>query len=453
MISYVRQYVGDKEFYQKTFRIAIPLALQVLLQGCMNIVDMMMVSSIGMVTAVGNTAQILILHDGISWGIIAGISMFASQFFGGKQETNLQKTFVLGLILGSTNALLWTLVALFFGETLLYFYLPDLEILKYSMIYLRIMLFYLIPFAVNNSFMTMYRSTHQTKVTLCISILGASTNVLLNYIFIFGLRLGIAGAAYGTVLAQLVTLTANISYAKYTKQIFIQNFRKSIKIDFHFVKPILVKMFPLIVNETFFGFGMSLFVKAFGMLGTQGMNAYYVANQIYNLFLFAINGYGSAVSILVGARLGSGNIQLAKEESKYQVGLGFVIGLVMVGAILVFAKPLVFLFGYSEGPIYTMAIGMLSAFAVKVLLRMFNFMMFSTLRAGGDTKVLNFLDSGIMYGVGLTLAFGSVMVLGIDNIVTVVWICQLEQFVRFIFTALRYRKFIWAKDLTKLVAE
>ena len=77
-------------------------------------------------------------------------------------------------------------------------------------------------------------------------------------------------------------------------------------------------------------------------------------------------------------------------------------------------------------------------------------MMFSTLRAGGDAKIMNFLDSGIMYLVGVPLAFISIY-LGITDIVLVLLICQIEQVVRLVFTMHRYRSGIWAKDLTKAV--
>ncbi len=450
-MSFLRKYFGEKAFYIKTATIAIPLALQMLLQSCMSIIDMMMVSSIGMVTAVGNTSQIIMLHDGISWGVSSGIAMFSAQFFGAKQNKNLQKTFALGLILGVANATIWTLVSMFFGRDLLYFYLKDLEVLHYSMLYLRIMMFYLIPYAVNQSFMTMFRSTQQAKITLYVSVIGALLNVGLNYLFIFVLAYGVEGAAMGSVLAQLIVLVINVTYAIKTKQPFIQDFASAFKIDLSFVSPIVKKMTPLIVNEMLFGVGMTLFVKAYGSLGTLSMDAYYVSNQIFNLFLFGVHGYGLAVSVLIGARLGEGRIELAKEESNYQLGLGFILGIVMVFIMSVFAKPLVYMFGYSKGFVFDMAVGLLYVFAIKLFLRMFNFMMFSTLRAGGDTKILNFLDSGLVYGVGLTLAFFSVEVLKIENIVLVVLICQIEQVVRLILTMIRYRQAKWAKDLTKLV--
>ncbi|MFI3284914.1 MAG: MATE family efflux transporter [Erysipelotrichaceae bacterium] len=448
----LNRFVGDKAFYQRTFQVALPLALQMLLQSCMSIVDMMMVSSIGMVTAVGNATQIITLHDGITWGMIGGTAMFASQFFGAKQNDNLKKCFVLCLMIGLCNASIWIIIASFFGKDILYFYLSDIEVLQYSMIYLKIILFYLVPYAINNAFMTLYRSTHQTKVTLIFSVSGALMNVILNGLFIFVLNFGIAGAALGTVLSQTTVMILNVTYAIKTKQPFFYGL--SIQ-DFHlhsdFVKPIVSKMLPLILNESMFSLAMTLFVKAYGLLGTTSMDAYYVANQIYNMFLFAVRGYGQAVGILIGTRLGSGRIELAKQESGYQLALAGVMAVIMLVVTIVGSKFMVSLFGYTSGVVFELAVGVVCALSLKVFFRMFNFVMFSTLKAGGDAGILNFLDAGIVYLVGLPIAFSSVMLLKIESIVIVILLCQIEQLVRFILTAKRYRTYIWAKDLTKLI--
>ena len=79
-------------------------------------------------------------------------------------------------------------------------------------------------------------------------------------------------------------------------------------------------------------------------------------------------------------------------------------------------------------------------------------MLFSTLKAGGDSKILNLYDSGFMYLIGLPLAFGCAW-LGIRDIGLLLLIVQFEQLIRLIFTLKRYNTYVWAKDLTKLVKE
>ena len=117
------------------------------------------------------------------------------------------------------------------------------------------------------------------------------------------------------------------------------------------------------------------------------------------------------------------------------------------------SKPLVRLFNLSDPVTNSLAVSLLYVFTVKLSMRLYNFVIFSILRSGGDANIIQFLDSGIVWLVGLPLAFFSVNVLNLDNIVIVLLITQLEQLVRLIFGMKRIFTYIWAKDLTVLVSK
>lgn len=65
-------------------------------------------------------------------------------------------------------------------------------------------------------------------------------------------------------------------------------------------------------NELFFGFGSTLFIKAFGALGTSSMDAYYVGAKISDIFYAFANGFSNAVAAIVGVSLGAGKVEEAK---------------------------------------------------------------------------------------------------------------------------------------------
>lgn len=448
-MTFVKDYFGDKEYYLKLFKIAIPLALTMLLQSCMQIVDGIMVSGIGMLTAVGNAGNILDLNGGLNWGIVSGIAIFAAQFYGANQKDNMARTFGLCLILMMINALIWIVAVYLFGEKILLFYLNDAEVVKYSLIYIRIEILSLIPSAFCFSVATLYRSEHNTRLPFVISTLGAICNIILNYLFIYIMHMGVAGAALGTLLSTAMNALIYVVIIVKTKaDFFIPN--KMFDIHMGFIKPVMETTLPIMVNEMFFGLGISLFNKAYGILGTKAMDAVYVSNQIFNMFTFAIWGFGSAVAIIVGTTLGQGNIEKAKKEAKYQLGSAFVLGLFLLIIMVLFAGFYLSFFNISDPLTYKNARLILYVFALKVFLRSFTYMLFSTLKAGGDSKILNLYDSGFIYLIGLPLAFGGAL-LGIKNIALLILIVQLEQIIRLLFTLKRYNTYIWAKDLTKLV--
>ena len=446
----LKKYIGPRSFYEQTFKVALPLAMTMLLSSCMSIVDSLMVSHIGMVTAVGNASQILTIHDGVSWGITAGIAIFASQFYGSKNHDNMTRTLGLSLILTLINAFIWLTICLLYGRELLLFYLDDTVLVEASLRYLNVAIFSTIPFALNNSLSVLYRATHNTKLTFYFSLVGAVLNVIFNSIFIFYFNVGVVGAAYGTLLSQVMVFICYVIHSIKYRPFFLQDVSLLLDLKFGFVKPIVQKILPLIINETLFSFGATLFIKAYGILGTSSMDAYYVANQVYNLFVFIVWGYGGAVSILIGTRLGEGHIEEAIEESRYQLALALVIGVVMVSAMLASKGLILSLYNVDDPWVYNVANDLLYVMALKAIIRMFTYVIFSTLRAGGDAKILNFLDSGITYIVGIPVAFIAVYS-GIEDIVLVLLICQFEQVVRLFLSLRRLHSNIWAQDLTKTV--
>ena len=447
----LKKYFGDKKYYENILRIGLPLAMANLLQSCMSIVDGIMVSSIGMVTAVGNARNITMLNDMTEYGIISGISIFGAQFFGAKQKENMSKTFGLCLIVDLLNVLFWITITYTIGDKVLYFFLNDAEVCKYSYAYIKILILAMIPGAISFSIATMFRCMHETKLTFRVSLVGSVVNVTFNYIFIYIMKLGIEGAALGTLVASSTNCIIYIITVLKRKPDFFLGLKECFSLNLDFVIPVITTMLPLIINESLFGIGQTLFTKAYGMLGTQSMDAYYVANEIFNLFTFVIWGFGNAISISIGTTLGEGKIEKAKEESNYQLGLAFIIGSMLSLFVVVFAPSIIKFYHVTNPVTYNWTKGLLYVLAVKIFLRTFNYMMFSTLKAGGDSKIIDFYDSGLMYLVGLPLAFLAVK-LHWGDIVMVLLICQIEQLVRFLFTIRRYKSGIWAKDLTKSVA-
>ena len=80
---------------------------------------------------------------------------------------------------------------------------------------------------------------------------------------------------------------------------------------------------------------------------------------------------------------------------------------------------------------------------------MFNVIIMSSLRAGGDSLFLMILDGGIMWTVGIPLAYIAVLFMGVSEVSTLFIICQIEQVIRLFLGITRYKKGYWLKDLTK----
>lgn len=340
-MNVIKRYIGPRAFYRKASLLAIPLAIQQLVSSCMGIIDSLMVSWIHQVSAVGTAVQIETLCTAVAWGAIAGTGIFSAQFYGAHDQKNLKRTFGLSIILGMGIGLIWLIIAAIFGRQIISFYIQDRAVIENSYQYLMIAMFSYIPLCLGFSFSYIYRSIQNTKVPLIIGIAAMGINIFVNYILIFGHlgcpALGIKGAALGTFIAQSFMLGSHIAYAYFSKQQFIGTFQEMFSLDYHFVKPIMHKIQPLIFNELMFGFGSTLFVKAFGVLGTSSMDAYYVGAKLSDVFNAVVTGISNATAVMLGVSLGSGDVREAREEGNYFVGM----------AVFLAVMSIVFIFGFS----------------------------------------------------------------------------------------------------------
>ena len=451
-----KKYFGDWNFYKRVIFIALPLALQQLLSNAMGIVDSIMVSWIGEVTAVGTASQLENMCITVCFGAVTGIGIFAAQFYGAKEYQNMKKTFGIGIIFAVVVGMLWFGAIGLFGNYVVGFYIKDEMVIESALRYLAIAKYSYIPLCLSFTFSYFYRCMQKTYIPMIIGITSMLSNVVLNYLLIFGNfgcpKLGVAGAAVGTLFAQCMSLLLYIGYSVYKEEPFIGSFKEMFGFDFGFVKPILIRTYPLVINEAFYSFGSSLFIKAYGMLGTGAMDSYYVGNQIGTLFIAACNGISSAASAILGSELGKNKIERAKAYGDYFLGLAGVLAIVVSSVIFMSSGFLVSLFGLADPMVHELAIWVVRVTALRISLRLFNVVVFASMRAGGDTKYMVFLDSGIMWLVGIPLSYFLVLGCGLKNIAVVFLLVQIEQFVRIIIGLYRHKSGVWAQNLTKEVA-
>lgn len=432
--------------------VGLPIMIQQMLNSIMGIVDSIMVSSINGVSAVGNATQIENLMMTISFGAASGASIFIAQYFGSKDEVHQRKSFFVGVGFTLLIALGMLTLATFFPRELMGFFIDDVTVIENSLVYLDVVKWSYIPFVITMMFSFAYRSIQKTMVSLGIGIIAMITNVVLNAILIFGLfsfpRLGIQGAAIATLIAHTLSAILHVIYARLTHQPFFSLEIKNMLVESPLVKKISSRAIPLMFNELFFGVGMTLFIRFYGMYGPESLESYYVANQLSMFFFFAIMGVNAASSAILGAILGEGKLEEAKVTMHYFYGVGVFLALGLSLLVLILAPWLVSLYGNGVGQ-PQLAILILRVLSLRLSLRVFNVLIFSALRAGGDAKFLTWLDAGLVWGIGLPLTAFLVLVVKVESLAVVLLLVQIEQVVRVVIGLMRVSQGRWLMNLTR----
>ena len=115
------KFIGDKKFYRLLLAILIPIVLQQLLTQFVNLLDNIMIGVVGSneMTGVSLGNQILFVYNLCIFGALSGASIFATQYFGAKNKEGYQDAFKFKWLLGILLFVIFSLVLIFFNESLL----------------------------------------------------------------------------------------------------------------------------------------------------------------------------------------------------------------------------------------------------------------------------------------------------------------------------------------------
>lgn len=298
----------------------------------------------------------------------------------------------------------------------------------------------------------MYRSVQTTKVPMLLGLGTNCLNALLNYLLIFGKlglpALGVRGAAVATVIATFCGLMGHVTYAFATRQPFLGPMQELFHWPSAFLRPVFRRMVPMAWNELIFGLGDAMYLNAFGMLGTAMLEAYQVAYKIGMVPHTIADGMGSASGILLGEHLGRGETEKARSVICGLFPLAIGLSIAVSAVMILIARPVVSIFALPDSSV-NLAVLMVRLFNIRIATRMFNAVLLSAIRAGGDTRFLLLMDSGLVWLVGIPAAYIGLLVLRVNSLPVLFLLVQTEQVVRLIVGLLRCRSGKWLHNLTE----
>ena len=409
--------INNKSLLKTMAAVALPIALQSLIGSSLNLVDNLMVGSLGEaeLNAVGVSVQFYFVHWMLLYGFTSGTATFMAQYFGVKDFHNIRKTVGFALTVTVSVSMLFFLTALIFPHYVLRIFTRFPEIIELGSGYVRACAPAFLFTAVTVPFTSALRATQQTRLPLYISGAAFLTNTFLNYLLIFGSwgapKLGVAGAALATMIARGLEMSL-ILYMVFGRK---NKLCGPIREFFSYTKSSAVKIVknavPTTINETMWGLGTSLYVAAFARIGVTEGAAVQACSTINNLFIMAAFSIGDATLILVGQKLGEGKLDYAYQLAKKMVKIGLVIGLAAGGLLIVFGKPLLSLFEFTDRGAH-FALLILIVYGCTMWLTVYNAVnVTGVLRCGGDTRFAMLAEVLAVWCVGVPVAFLTALVL------------------------------------------
>lgn len=448
----------NKRFYKLLISLCIPIIIQQLISTSVNVIDTMMISSLGetSVASIGVANQFFFLFNMSLSGITGGAGVFISQFYGKKDVNNIRKVTGFSTILAIVLSLVFFVPALVIPKAIINIFSYDPEVVKLCIQYFSIVVFCYPLIAVSTVFSMGSRGVRNPKLGMICSAIALGTNIVLNYVLIFGKfglpMLGVRGAAIATLIARIIELILILSYVYIIKKDYILKFKfKDLKlIDSTFIKSFLSKSTPIFLNDTAWAVGTVLYSVAYAKAGTSAIAASQIATSTGNFFIMTAVCIAIGASIMLGNELGADHIDRAVVYAKKFSALVFIAGLIF-GALLIVNIPLLLkVFSVSE----SLAPDISKIFfimGVMMALKAFNtLIVIGVLRSGGDTKYALFLELGCMWLASIPLTF--LAAFKGAPIYILVLLTYAEEICKFAFGVPRALSKKWAANIVKDMA-
>ena len=444
----------QKEFYKKVFALVIPMALQNLINVGVSATDVVMLGKVSEQVLSGCSlgGQVFFIFNLFLFGTASGVSVLTAQYWGKRDTDSIEKLLGIVMRLAVTAGLIFMLASFFFPARIMYVFTDEPEIIAEGVKYLKIIAFTYPMVALSMTYLNLIRSIERVLISTVVYGLSLLLNFVVNGILIFGLfgapRLGIVGAAIGTLCARFLELAIMLFYAFFRNRVVRIRLSCFLHPDKSLLRDFLKYSSPVVVNEFMWGAGYSVIAAIIGHMGSSAVAANSVAQVMRQLATVVVFGIGSATAILIGKAIGENKQKEAELYAGRLIRLTVCFGL--LGGLLVFLlRPLLIRgFGYT---------GVTASYMNSFLLMMSYYVVAHSIngtfiigifRGGGDTRFGMFLDSGILWGCSILFGFLAAFVWKL-SVPAVYFVLLIDEIVKFPLCCIRYRQKKWLRNVTR----
>lgn len=439
----------NDSFLSSVCAIAIPAALQSMLQSSFGIVDQIMIGQMGTVpvAAVGLAGKFTMLFNVVVAGIGAVAGIMISQYLGQKKPGTVRQSFYINLGLGSILAAVFTAACLLIPQPIMRLYIDDAQTVAQAAGYLQIISLTFIPIAGSTMLASLLRCLEKAVYPLYASIAASVCNTGLNYLLIFGKlgfpALGAEGAAIATVAAQVVNVLLMLAFFwKYRYCLHGSSHRQSFP-----WRQYGAMLLPLLICEGMWSLGENVYAAIYGHLGAQSCAAMTLINPIQGMMTGALCGIAQAAGVLVGKQLGSEEYADAYRSSKKLMAYGFVCSAVLSVLIVVF-RPVYVTIYRVEPEVRQLTCQILLAYAMVAPFKVQNMILGGgILRSGGKTGYVMYIDLIGTWGFGVPLGLLAAYGLGLP-IYWVYFLLSLEECLRYAISLAVFRRKSWMRRIS-----
>ena len=441
-------------FYKNLWALAIPVAIQSLLTTTITATDSILMGFLDQdsLSAISITGSFIAIYNILITSLVAGTTIFASQCWGKHDWKGINRVCAISLRFSLTASLLFFIATCFFSEQVMSIYTNIPELIEKGGYYFRM----ISPMFLFSAFYQVYyaimKNTGRAKRCTIFMVGAAILDCALNVVLIFGLlgfdRMGIRGAALGTVIASGIQFAVTLSDFIINPNMRFDLFRR-LENSGRILMDYLKKSSPLALQMITWTIADNIIVSMFGHMGSDIVAAHGVVGIASEMGIFACAGLYQTCGIMIGSKLGNGNLKMAKEYSARYLRLMILVGACTTAAFLImdlFIQKLPL--SLSDEAFRYLRI-MLIVVAFELAFKGLNCVMnYGGFYAGGDTVALMIIDTINMWLIIVPVGLLCLYVFKLPPIV-VALLLHADEFTSFPFKFWRYKSYKWLRNLTE----
>lgn len=327
-------------------KFAFPMLIGNIFQQLYNMVDSIVVGQFvgsNALGAVGAVGSLNFFFFSLCLGLSSGIGILISQYFGAGKEEDVKKTIANSVYILTISGVIMSLAGILLAR-------PILEIMKTpeanmedAVTYMQIVCGATIVVAIYNGISAILRALGDSKTPLIFLVIASFLNVGLDLLFVLQFNMGVAGVAWATVIAQIVSSVGSILFGLW-KNPYLKLQKNHFNLDMNIVRKCFQIGLPVAAQNALIAFSCIALQRVVNQYGADVVAAYTATSRVEQLVQQPFNSLGMAVSTFAGQNAGAGKYDRVSKGCLRGSLIALAFSLIMIVIMYAFGNPIVSLF-------------------------------------------------------------------------------------------------------------
>ena len=319
---------------------SIPLLIGNIFQQFYSMVDTIIVGrfvGVEALAAVGTTSSMVFLVNGFVMGLTSGFAVLISQKYGAKDEAGVKKAVASSITLSIIATIIVTFISVISAKPLLALMNTPSNIMKDASTYIIILYAGNVAIIFYNMMAAILRALGDSKTPLYFLIVSSVLNIILDLVLIINFKMGVAGAAYATVISQGVSALLCVIYT-YKKYKILRLKKEDFKVKKKYYRKHLKVGIPMALQFSITAIGIMTVQSAINIFGSTVIASYAAASKVLQLVMQPATTLGVTMATYCGQNIGAKRYDRIKLGVKKCVQISIITSLISAMVLIFLGK-------------------------------------------------------------------------------------------------------------------